>query len=95
MQEKYQKYLKSKYIITILVFIFWLLFFDNYNLLDRIQSIRANRNLIKEKEYYINKIGEDKEKLKELRTSKENLEKFAREQYLMKKDNEDIFIVEE
>jgi len=95
MQEKYQKYLKSKYIITILVFIFWLLFFDNYNLLDRIQSIRANRNLIKEKEYYINKISEDKEKLKELRTSKENLEKFAREQYLMKKDNEDIFIVEE
>jgi cell division protein FtsB len=49
----------------------------------------------KQREYYIEKIKTDSRKLKELRTDRENLEKFAREQYYMKRDNEDIFIVVE
>lgn len=48
-----------------------------------------------EKEYYQSKINDDKRKIKELRTNNENLEKFAREQYLMKKPNEEIFIIDE
>lgn len=51
------------------------------------------RDMEKQKEYYIEKIATDSRKLKELRTDRENLEKFAREQYYMKRDNEDIFIV--
>jgi cell division protein FtsB len=49
----------------------------------------------KEKKYYLEKIKSDTKKLEELRTDRENLEKFAREQYLMKRDNEDVFIVTE
>ena len=49
----------------------------------------------KDKIYYYEKIKIDSRKLEELRTDRENLEKFAREQYLMKKDNEDIFIVKD
>ena len=47
----------------------------------------------KEKKYYQKKIEEDKRKKDELLGSRDNLEKFAREQYLMKKENEDIFII--
>ena len=51
------------------------------------------RQLERDKEYYQERIEEDSRKLNELRTSDENLEKFAREQYFMKKDNEDIYII--
>lgn len=51
------------------------------------------RQLEKDKEYYRERIEEDQRKLKELKTSDENLEKFAREQYFMKRDNEDIYII--
>ncbi|BAX79440.1 hypothetical protein ALGA_1054 [Labilibaculum antarcticum] len=50
-------------------------------------------SLEKEKAYFIEKIETDKNRIDELKTNRENLEKFAREQYLMKKDNEDIFIM--
>jgi len=46
-----------------------------------------------EKEYFEKKIEADKQKIKELQTSSENLEKFAREQFMMKRDNEDIFVI--
>lgn len=49
--------------------------------------------LTKEKEYYQKKIEEDNRKMKELLSNRDNLEKFAREQYLMKNSNEDIFII--
>jgi cell division protein FtsB len=49
--------------------------------------------LLLEKEYYQQKIEEDRRRIDELKTNTENLEKFAREQYLMKKDNEDIFVI--
>jgi cell division protein FtsB len=48
-----------------------------------------------EKEYYLERIAEDSKKLNELMTNDENLEKFAREQYLMKKPDEDIFLIVE
>ena len=46
-----------------------------------------------EQKYYREKIEEDKRKKEELFGNRDNLEKFAREQYLMKRENEDIFII--
>ena len=57
------------------------------------KDLRHLRELNREKVYYRERIITDSLKLNELKTNNENLEKFAREQYLMKKDNEDIFIV--
>lgn len=51
------------------------------------------RQLENDREYYMQRIEEDSRKLNELKTSDENLEKFAREEYFMKKDNEDIYII--
>lgn len=85
--------LRNKFVLASLFFIVWLFFFDQNNLIDRISALRKYSSMEDEKEYYIEKIKTDSQKLKELRTDRENLEKYAREQYYMKRDNEDIFIV--
>jgi cell division protein FtsB len=77
----------------VVIFAVWLLFFDNNNLIERYRDIAALKQLKRDREYFTNRIEEDTRKLNELKTSNENLEKFAREEYLMKKENEDIFII--
>lgn len=57
------------------------------------KDLRNLKQLEKDRVYYLEQIKTDSARLQELRTNDKNLEKFAREQYLMKKDNEDIFIV--
>jgi cell division protein DivIC len=85
--------LRNKFILTALVFFLWLLLFDQNNLVERRKSAREYDQLLQEKDYYQKKIEEDRKRIGELKTNSDNLEKFAREQYLMKKDNEDIFII--
>jgi cell division protein DivIC len=93
--KKVFRFLNNKYILTLIVFFLWLLFFDQNNLLERRKLNREYDQLLQEREFYMKKIEEDRKRIKELKTDNENLEKFAREQYLMKKDNEDIFVIVE
>lgn len=93
--EKLPPFLKNKYIVTLLLFIIWLLFFDQNNLIQRYKNIRHYNQLIHDKDYYNERIETDANRLKELETNKETLEKFAREEYYMKKPDEDIFIIVE
>ncbi len=90
---KLPRFLRNKYIIALVLFIIWILLFDNNNLIDRFHDLKSLKQLQKDREYYTNRIEEDRRKLNELRTDNENLEKFAREEYYMKKDDEDIFII--
>jgi len=85
--------IRNKFVLTGLVFMIWMLLFDSNNLVDRVKDLRNLRTLENDKVYYREKIQIDSLKLQELRTDNENLEKFAREQYLMKKPDEDIFLV--
>lgn len=87
--------LRNKYFLTILIFLLWMLIFDSSNWLEILATRRRIRQLEADKMYYIQKIEEDRRKIHELQTNTENLEKFAREQYLMKMPNEDIFIINE
>jgi len=84
---------RNKYFLTVFVFLLWIIFLDGNNLIARVRDMRELRNLRKDREYYQGKIEEDKRKLKELKTDNQNLEKFAREQYHMKKADEDLYIV--
>jgi cell division protein FtsB len=84
---------RNKYILTTLIFLIWILLLDTNNLIARYKEIRELHKLRNEKEYYTKKIEVDKSKLKELKTDDQNLEKFAREQYHMKKTDEDLYIV--
>jgi cell division protein FtsB len=70
-----------------------MLFFDQNNMVDRIKMTSEIRQLEQDREYYLAEIRKDSTRLKELTTNKENLEKYAREQFLMKKPNEDVFVV--
>jgi cell division protein FtsB len=85
--------LKNKYIIATMLFISWMLFFD----LKDWPLLYAKREKLKEldrSELHFNRqIAETRQELGLLKTSAATIEKYAREKYLMKKDNEDLFIV--
>ena len=83
----------NKYTFVGLLFVIWIDLFDKYSFIDRLQLRSKINQLENEQKYYREKIEEDKRKKEELLGNRDNLEKFAREQYLMKKENEDIFII--
>ncbi|OFY63029.1 MAG: hypothetical protein A2V64_04560 [Bacteroidetes bacterium RBG_13_43_22] len=91
--DKIPSIFRNKYILTILIFLIWLLLLDSNNLIARYKEMRELNKLRNEKEYYLKKIEVDAKKLQELKTDNENLEKFAREQYRMKKPDEDLYII--
>jgi len=84
---------RNKYVLTSVLFVLWMLMFDQNNLNERRKNNRDYNQLLREKDYFEKKIEENRKRIQELKTNNDNLEKFAREQYLMKKDNEDIFII--
>lgn len=84
----------NKYLITIVVFLAFVIFVDENNVIRRIQYEKTIRELKQEIRHY-RKLSEESEcKLKKLHTSDAELERVAREEYLMKKPNEDVYIVE-
>jgi len=87
------KLLKNKYLLTSLAFILYITIFSQNNLIERFSAIHELKKLKSQKEYYLKIIKDNTEKIKELKTDQAHLEKFAREEYLMKKENEDIFII--
>jgi cell division protein FtsB len=93
LRDRLPHWMRNRYMITVLIFILWLLLLDPNNLISRVKEVRTRNRLLREKEYYMGRIEEDKRKIEELRTSNDNLEKFAREQYHMKKPDEDLFII--
>ena len=90
---KIPSFLKNKFILTLIIFFLWMLFFDPNNLIERFSNIHKINQLQRDKQYYLERIEKDRQRMKELMTDEENLEKFAREQYLMKKENEDIYVI--
>jgi cell division protein DivIC len=91
--EKIPPVFRNKYVLTIVIFVVWVTLLDSNNLIARYRDIRELHKLRTDREYYIKRIEEDKQKLHELKTDKHNLEKFAREQYHMKKSDEDLYII--
>jgi len=89
-------FLKNKYLLTAVGFTVWILFFDAR---DFITSHFKERNellkLEQSKKYYEQQIATTKEQLQQLKTNPVVLEKYAREKYLMKRDNEDLFRIKE
>lgn len=86
---------QHKYLITIIAFLIIIVFLDENNLIQRGRQRQEIKELTAEIEKYRNQYEEDTRMLKELMNNPEALEKVAREKYLMKKPNEDIFIFEE
>ena len=85
----------NKFVIAIVLFLTWIIFFDENSIVAHTESKQQLHDLIQQKEYYNERIESDKQKLEDLKSGVENLEKFAREQYYMSKPDEDVFIVVE
>lgn len=85
--------IKNKYLITLVALLVWLSFFDKNDFsTQRDLSLKVSK-LQGERDYYIKAIETNKREIRELQTDSNNLEKFARENYLMKRDNEDVFVI--
>lgn len=95
MLKKLPKAFRNFYIVSGLIFFVWMMFLDSNDFLSRYKLSAKLRSLENEKEYYQEKIKEVEKDREELMGTRELLEKFAREKYLMKKQTEDIFIVVE
>ena len=72
-----------------------MLFFDQSNIINRVRLSNQIGNMEEQKELYKQTIIDNRELIEELRGSRDNLEKFAREQFLMKRADEEIFIIVE
>ncbi len=88
-------WLKNKYFITSVIYLLWILFFNDYNLIFQWQKSKELADLKAKKTYFIKEIAQVNQDKKDLFSNTESLEKFAREKYYMKKDNEDIYLIEE
>lgn len=84
----------NKYVITIVVFVVFIVFIDDNNVIRRVQYEMEIRQLRKEIRYYEQARDESSKRLEKLHSSDSELERVAREDYLMKKPNEEVFIVE-
>ncbi|WP_278035079.1 FtsB family cell division protein [Flavobacterium nitratireducens] len=92
-EKAWFKFLSNKYIWSLLFFVVWMLFLDNYSYFDhrvldnQIEELEDNKN------YYQEEIKKDESQIKQLKNP-DQVEKYAREKYYMKKDSEDIYIIE-
>ena len=87
------QFLSNKYVWVLLFFSGWMLFLDNYSYFDHRFLDQQIEGLEDNKTYYQQEIKKDKENIKLLKNPYQ-IEKYAREKYYMKKENEDIYIVD-
>lgn len=84
---------KNRFVLVGLVFLVWMVFFDSNDLISQYKYKRKLRQLEENKNFYLEQIELVKQDKEELFTNLEKLEKFAREKYKMKRDDEDLYIV--
>jgi cell division protein DivIC len=91
---KFLPFLKNKFVIAAVAFTAWLLFFDKNDFFVQKERRCELRELQASKAYYQGEIAAERKFAEELKTNPATIEKFAREKYGMKRDNEDLFLVE-
>jgi len=85
--------LKNKFFLTVLFLTVWLSFFDRYDFFTQYKTVQELKQLQKDKAYFQEEIDKNNEMIQALLSNPKELEKYGRETYLMKKDNEDVFII--
>jgi len=97
-KDLYQKLpapLRNKYIITFIVFLVWIFFIDTFDIITQIKMNKEFKQLKEQQEFYKSEVKKDSTIIYNLNNNPEEQERFARERFLMKKDNEDLYIVRE
>lgn len=92
-ENKIVRWISNKYVIILLLFVVWMLFFDENSFINHRELDEEIDKLEKSNEYYREQIEQDKKVIDNL-NNPDSLEKYAREEYKMKKENEEIFLIE-
>lgn len=87
------KFLGNKYVLVLIGLAVWLMFLDNYSYFENRTINKELEELEENKAYYIQEIKKDSASIKQL-NNPDQTEKYAREKYYMKRENEDIYIIE-
>jgi len=87
-------FLRNKFLLAGTGFVVWMLFFDRNDLLTQMERRRELKDLKQSKQYFEQQIAENREFSKDLQFNASAIEKYAREKYMMKRDNEDLFIIQ-
>ena len=88
-------WIRNKYFISFTAFAVILLFLDKNDIFTQFSRRKELRELQESKQFYTRQIASERKELEQLKSNPATLEKYAREKYLMKRDNEDLFIVPE
>lgn len=89
----WKKYILNKFFITGFAFVAWMTFFDQESFIDQYQLSQTLGDLESKKQYYLNEITNNELNIDLLQSDSTHIEKFAREKYFMKKDNEEVFVI--
>ena len=92
-EKRWFRILSNKYVLILVIFAIWMIFFDTNSWFIHHELDKEIEKLEGNKEYFKREMKSDKEQIKNLKDSVE-LERFAREEYKMKKDGEEIFLIE-
>jgi cell division protein FtsB len=92
--EKIPAPLQNKFLLSFVFFIVWMLFFDKNNFFSQKQTQTELNKWRQQRNFYVSEIESINQTRTALFSNQDNLETFARERYLMKKDNEDLFLIE-
>ena len=91
--KRFLNLFRNKYFLVSSIFLVWMVFFDRNDLFSQWEYHQQVGKLKQERDFYQKETAKVHQDLDELTSNKEKLEKFAREKYLMKKDNEDVFVI--
>lgn len=88
-------FLKNKYFISFAFFCVVVLFLDKNDFFTQVERRKEFRELQQSKKHYTTQIAIERKELEALKSNPATVEKIAREKYLMKRDNEELFIISE
>lgn len=87
-------FIYNKYFLAVSLFVVWMLFFDRNDFFTLMERKKELTQMEQSKEYFAQKIAEGKKFTLDMRSNAGAVEKFVREKYLMKRDNEDLFLIQ-
>jgi len=91
--KRFLNLFRNKYFLVSSIFLVWMVFFDRNDLFSQWEYHQQVSKLQQERDFYQKESAKVHQDLDELTSNKQKLEKFAREKYLMKKENEDVFVI--
>ncbi|PJB13056.1 MAG: septum formation initiator [Flavobacteriales bacterium CG_4_9_14_3_um_filter_40_17] len=91
--NKYFRLFTNRYLVVGVFFVIWMIFLDANSYLIHRELNNEIDKLDEKKQFFSDEIERDKRAIQELKDS-EKLEEYARDKFFMKRNNEDIFIIE-